>query len=206
VRGNRQTGGSLDLRVIRTERSYKLRTTLLAPEVIRATTRLAQITEGLFDLHTRALVVDAEAAQGRAVLVELEAREGSGLIPLVWTALLQLHSEGVEASGSVRGTSIPECGMFGRWPAVSSANTQTGSLGRSFFCTPMMAGRSSPRQMARLNLWFGSIARLEKSDGRYQDPSGEDFPLPRVGEFCGSRVGRVTEAWEEGVAFWLQRG
>jgi len=110
MRANGQVGRSIDLRVIRTERSYnyKLRGTWLTPEVIQATARLAQLSQGLSDEQTRALVAEAEAVQDTVVLVEIDPREGSGVIPLDWTAMLRPRVEGAEASRSVKGTSVPK--------------------------------------------------------------------------------------------------
>lgn len=110
MRVNGQVGSSLDLRVIRTERSYnyKLRATWLTPEVIRATARLLQISQGLSDEETRTLVAEAEAVQDAVFLVEIDPREGSGVIPRDWTAFLQPRTAGTEAGRSVRGRSDPK--------------------------------------------------------------------------------------------------
>lgn len=109
MRANGQVGGA-DWRVIRTDRSYnyKLRATWLTPEVIRATARLTQLSQGLSDEQTRALVAEAEAVQGTVILVEIDPREGSGVIPQDWTAMLRPRAEGAEPSRSVRGTSVPK--------------------------------------------------------------------------------------------------
>ncbi len=103
VRG--QVGKSLDFRVIHTERSYnfKLRATWFTPEVIRARARLVQLAERLSDDDARALVDEADVAETTIVLVEIDPREGSGVIPLDWAAFLQ--TRGVPAEGpSSRGT------------------------------------------------------------------------------------------------------
>jgi len=110
MRANGQVGGSLDWRVIRTERSYnyKLRGTWLTPEVVRATARLTQISQGLSAEETRALVAEAEGVRDTVVLVEIDPREGSGVIPLDWTAVLGPRVEGAAPSRSVRGASVPK--------------------------------------------------------------------------------------------------
>jgi hypothetical protein len=102
-RTNGRVGGAFDLRVIHTEHSYnyKLRATLMTPEVIRAAARLEQLRANLTDEQTRALVAEAEAAAPLVVLVELDAREGSGVIPLDWRASLQ--PKGAKGDGVLLG-------------------------------------------------------------------------------------------------------
>jgi hypothetical protein len=88
VTGN--VGRNLDLRVIRTDRSvnYKLRATWLTPDAIRACARLEQISKALTDAETSKLVSEAEQAGDTVVMVELDPREGSGVIPTDWTATM----------------------------------------------------------------------------------------------------------------------
>jgi hypothetical protein len=95
TRINGRVGGFWDTRVIRTESSYnfKLRATWFTPEVIRATARYFQLRQGLTDAATRALVEEAEAAGDTVVLVEIDPREGSGVIPLEWEAYLRPRAE-----------------------------------------------------------------------------------------------------------------
>ncbi len=109
MRVNGQVGGSFDFRVTSTDRAYnyKLRATWLTPEVIRATARLVQLAEGLREDQTRKLVEEAEVAGDTVILVEIDPREGSGIIPREWTA--QLMPRGAEPAGpkAVRGTEVP---------------------------------------------------------------------------------------------------
>src|SRR6266705_4931635 len=86
-----QVGKSMDFRVTGTDRSYnyKLRATWLTPDVIRATARLLQLSEHMSDEQTQALVAEAEAAGDTVVLVEIDPREGSGVIPNDWLAFLR---------------------------------------------------------------------------------------------------------------------
>lgn len=102
VRG--RVGGFFDTRFLKTERSYnyKLAATWLTPEVIRASARLLQIRQRLSEQEAVRLVDQAEAAAPTAVLVEIDPREGSGVIPLDWVAILQFGA-GVE----IRGTLTP---------------------------------------------------------------------------------------------------
>ena len=86
-----QVGKTFDLRILSTDRSfnYKLRATWMTPEVIRANARLLQLTQRLSDEETRRLVSQAEAIKDTVVMVELDPREGSGVIPRDWLAVLQ---------------------------------------------------------------------------------------------------------------------
>jgi hypothetical protein len=86
-----RVGGFFDTRRLKTERSYnyKLAATWLTPQVIRATARLLQLRNRLSDSETRALVTEGESVPGTVVIVEIDPREGSGVIPPDWAALLQ---------------------------------------------------------------------------------------------------------------------
>jgi len=103
-------GKNLDFRVIRTDRSinYKLRATWLTPDVIRACARLEQIKKALTDPQTVQLVAEAEAAGDTVILVEIDPREGSGVIPSDWTATLSPRSGPTVSARVSRGTSAPQ--------------------------------------------------------------------------------------------------
>ncbi len=109
MRVNGKVGGSFDFRVRSTDRAYnyKLQATWLTPEVVRATARLIQLVEGLTDDQTRKLVEEAEAAGDTVVLVEVDPREGSGIIPRDWIAQLMPSGSDPTGSKTVRGTVIP---------------------------------------------------------------------------------------------------
>jgi hypothetical protein len=81
-------GRNLDFRVVRTDRSvnYKLRATWLTPDAVRAAARLEQIAKSLSQEETRRLVAEAERAGDTVIMVELDPREGSGVIPSDWIA------------------------------------------------------------------------------------------------------------------------
>ncbi len=104
-----EVGKNLDFRVIRTDRSvnYKLRATWLTPDAIRACARLAQINKNLTDDETLKLVADAEAVGDTVILVELDPREGSGVIPNDWTAALSPRPDKSTPARVARGTSVP---------------------------------------------------------------------------------------------------
>jgi hypothetical protein len=86
-----RVGGFFDTRKLKTERAYnyKLAATWMTPDAIRATARLLQLRSRLSDDETRALVSEAESVSGTIVMIEIDPREGSGVIPDDWAALLQ---------------------------------------------------------------------------------------------------------------------
>jgi hypothetical protein len=108
-RVNGRVGGILDFRVVHTEHSYnyKLRATWLSREVIGASARLAQLTDNLTNDQTMALVKEAEAAGDTVILVELDPREGSGVIPLNWSAFLGPNGSSLDGENVVKGNSAP---------------------------------------------------------------------------------------------------
>ena len=110
TRVNGQVGKSLDFRVVGTDRSYnyKLRATWMTPQVIRAVARLQQFAKALTGEETRKLVTQAEAAGEIVILVEIDPREGSGVIPNDWVALLGTRTEQGATSRAVRGVSKPK--------------------------------------------------------------------------------------------------
>ena len=103
MRVNGQVGSSFDFRIIHTEKSfnYKLRATWLTPEVIRASARHWQLRERLTDEQTQSLVAQAENAGDTAFMVELDPREGSGVIPSDWIAVLRSKGSTTEVKGKV---------------------------------------------------------------------------------------------------------
>ena len=86
-----KVGSSFTMRGINTQRAinYKMRATLMSPEMIRAAARMQQITNRLSDDETRALVSEAENAGDLVVMIEIDPNEGSGVIPLDWRVFLQ---------------------------------------------------------------------------------------------------------------------
>lgn len=102
-----RVGGVWDMRVLKTERAYnyKLAATWLTPDVIRAAARLTQLRSRLSEMETRALVTEAEAAADTVIMVEIDPREGSGVIPNDWQAFLQPRGR---PDAAVRGTVSPQ--------------------------------------------------------------------------------------------------
>ncbi len=109
-RVNGNVGGNLDLRVIRADQSinYKLRATWLTPDAIRACARVEQVKKMLSDEDTLKMVADAESVGDTVILVELDPREGSGVIPSDWIATLSPRSGSSTSPRVVRGTSVPK--------------------------------------------------------------------------------------------------
>lgn len=91
MRVNGKVGSSFDFWVINTDHAinYKLRATLLTPEVIRASARLEQLRNRLTIKQTKDLVEEAELSDQIVIMIELDPREGSGVIPLDWRVFLQ---------------------------------------------------------------------------------------------------------------------
>lgn len=110
MRDTGKVGSSWDFRGINTNRAinYKLRATLLTPEVIRASARLEQLRNRLTDEQTRKLVAEAEAAGDIIVMIEIDPNEGSGVVPLDWRVFLQPKGLRVGETGAVTGIKSPQ--------------------------------------------------------------------------------------------------
>ena len=105
-----RVGGMMGFRGLHTERAenYKLRATWLTPEVIRAAARLEQIRNRLSNDKVRSIVAEAEAAGDTVVMVEIDPREGSGVIPIEWQAFLQPKDLKESNHGAVPGVNTPK--------------------------------------------------------------------------------------------------
>ena len=101
-----RVGGAFDFRVVHTEHSfnYKLRATWLTKEVIQATARLIQLSERLTDSQTQQMVLDATESGDVVMMVEVDPREGSGVIPNDWAAFFGSLGNDRDV---VRGTNTP---------------------------------------------------------------------------------------------------
>ncbi len=95
-----RVGGIWDTRLLKTERSYnyKLAGTWLTPETIRATARLIQLRSRLSADETLKLVQEAEAVGDTVVMIEIDPREGSGVLPNDWEAFLQPKGRDAQAA------------------------------------------------------------------------------------------------------------
>lgn len=100
-----RVGGFWGIRGLHTERAmnYELRVTWLTPEVIRASARLRQLRDRATRAEALAWVSDAEGLAETIVLIELDPREGSGVIPLDWAAYLQPVGADPEAGHATKG-------------------------------------------------------------------------------------------------------
>jgi hypothetical protein len=78
----------------------------MGPAVIRATARRIQLSKRLSDGETMALVEQAERDSGVIVMIEVDPREGSGIIPDDWSAFLQPVINGTPGH-PVRGLNTP---------------------------------------------------------------------------------------------------
>lgn len=84
-----RVGKVMNMRGLHTERSfnYKLRVTWISPECRAANARIEQLRRGLDDVKTAAML---KSEFGPFVfLVELDPREGSGVIPKDWSVHLK---------------------------------------------------------------------------------------------------------------------
>lgn len=111
MRENGKVGSYWDFRVINTDHAvnYKLRATLLTPEVIRAAARIEQLRNRFTNEQTKKLVADAESAGDIIMMVEIDPREGSGVIPLDWRVFLQSKNYKEGADGwAITGVKRPE--------------------------------------------------------------------------------------------------
>ena len=86
---------------------YELRATLMSPEAIRAAARLEQLRRHLTDAETRELVITAEKTDGLVVFIEINPREGSGVIPLDWRSTLQPKGAPEGSPLAIAGASVP---------------------------------------------------------------------------------------------------
>jgi hypothetical protein len=105
-----RVGGIFDTRLLKTERSYnyKLAATWMTRDVIWATARTLQLTGRLSDDETRQLIAEAEQPGHTVVIVEIDPREGSGVIPNDWAAFLQPATPQGAAARAVRGQDTPK--------------------------------------------------------------------------------------------------
>ena len=86
MRVNGRVGGSWDFRVTSTDKSYnyKLRATWLTPQVFEAAGRILEFSKGMAAADVQGLLKELTADPAHYVLVELDPREGSGVIPRDW--------------------------------------------------------------------------------------------------------------------------
>lgn len=161
-----RVGGVFDMRMLKTERSYnyKLAATWLTPETIRATARLLQLRSRLSDAETRALVAEAAAVAGTVVMVEIDPREGSGVIPTDWEAFLQPKGQPARA---VRGVVRPQLRDV---KALAGVLRRNYDYDRFWVVFPLRSDGS---------VLFGGSDRLAELVVRIHDKEGRvEWPVP----------------------------
>ncbi len=104
-----KVGGTFDFRVKSTDRSYnyKLRATWLTPEVVAAAARLIQAREGMTADQVTEMIREAERPGETVVLLEIDPREGSGVIPRDWTVFFGPKGEPPSSGRTVKGVNMP---------------------------------------------------------------------------------------------------
>ncbi len=105
MRKKGKVGSSFRLRGLKTNRviNFKLRATLMSPEMIRASARFNQFRDRLSNIQTRNLVKEAEAIDELVFLIELNPNEGSGVIPLDWRVFIQPRGLQLGDEGAIKG-------------------------------------------------------------------------------------------------------
>jgi hypothetical protein len=105
MRQKGKVGSSFALRGLNTQRAinYKLRATLMTPEMIRASARFHQLRNRLTDDQTRALVREAEDSGDLVVMIEIDPNEGSGVVPRNWRVFLQPKGLRPDTDGAISG-------------------------------------------------------------------------------------------------------
>jgi hypothetical protein len=93
---------------LQTERAlnYKVAATIFSADAIRASARTLQLRSRLSPEQTRHLMAEAAAVNGTVVMIELDPREGSGVIPLEWEAFLQPKGQPARAVSGVNNPAL----------------------------------------------------------------------------------------------------
>jgi hypothetical protein len=156
-------GGWLDTRILTTERSYnyKLAATWLTPDVIRATARLEQLCRHLDAEAARRLVAEADSTTHTVVMIEIDPREGAGVIPNDWLALLQF-----DGTSPIAGSSAPALRQL---PALAGVLRRNYDYDRYWLTFPLIDFEDKtlvPAGAARATL----IVRIYEKQGRVTWP------------------------------------
>lgn len=158
-----RVGGFWGVRGLHTERAmnYELRVTWLTPDVIRASARLRQLRDRATRDEALAWVRDAEGLADTIVMIELDPREGSGVIPLDWAAYLQPVGADPDAGHATKGVLL-ERGR--QYPALAGVEKRDYDFDVFWVGFPLRGGsaatfmRDAP--MAEL------VVRVQSSEGR----------------------------------------
>lgn len=167
VRG--RVGGIFDTRLLKTERSYnyKLAATWLNGDTIRATARMQQLADRMSDDEARKLVSEAEAAGDTVVMVEIDPREGSGVIPTDWAAFLQPVMRGDVEGKSVRGVNTPALREVKALAGVLRRNYDYDRFWVVFPLKHADAAPVVPRDAVAVEL----VVRISEREGRVRWPA-----------------------------------
>jgi hypothetical protein len=159
-----RVGGFFDGRLLKTERAYnyKLAATLFSRSVIRASARVLQLRGRLTAEQTRNLVAEAEAAGGTVVMIEIDPREGSGVIPLEWQAFLQPKGQ---AAAAVAGVNTPELRQVKAFTGVQRRNYDYDRFWMVFPGGPDVAYAKPSVQSTEL------VVRIHDQEGRVEWPA-----------------------------------
>jgi hypothetical protein len=163
-----RVGRFLDTRWLKTERAhnYKLAATWLTPETIRAAARLQQLATGTTADDARRQVCAADLVKDTVVLVEIDPREGSGVIPLDWVALLRpILPDGREGE-AIRGVSRP---ALRDTPALGGVLRRNYDYDRFWVVFPLRHADGSPvlpPDAAQAEL----VVRIYENEGRVSWP------------------------------------
>ena len=170
MRESGQIGKSFDFRGIHTDRAinYKLRVTWITPDVIRAAARLEQLKNRLSDQQTRELVAEAEAAGDTVFKVEIDPREGSGVIPQDWRAILQPKDLSVGADGAVTGIKSPQ---FQNIKALAGASRRDYDYDVFWVAFPLVGKDKKP-------LFSDAVSHFQLVIGVYNSEGRVSWPVP----------------------------
>lgn len=162
MRANGKVGSSFDFRITNTNHAinYKLRATLLTPEVIRASARIEQIRNRLTVEQTKELVEEAELPDEIIVMVELDPREGSGVIPLDWRVFLQSKNYKEGTGGwAIAGEKRPE---LKKYKALSGVFKRDYNYDVFWVTFPLLDNNDSPlipRNTSEFELFVGIYSK-----------------------------------------------
>jgi hypothetical protein len=101
---------------------YDVRATLMTSEAIRAAARLEQLRRHFTDAETHELVMEAEKVAGLVVVIEINPREGSGIIPLTWHAILQPKGAKEDSPLAILGINRPDLRQLRALTTVAPRN------------------------------------------------------------------------------------
>lgn len=170
MRESSKIGHLIDFRGIHTDRSinYKFRATWLTPEVIRAAARLEQLKNRLTDLQTRELVAEAESAGDTVFMIEIDPRQGSGVIPLDWRAILQPKDLKVGAAGAVLGVKSPK---FQKIKALAGTDRRDYDWDIFWVAFPLVDKDKNP-------LFAADVTKLQMVVGIYESEGRLSWDVP----------------------------